>query len=220
MNTASAFPAKTTVNPPSRRVTDAPTRVFHALFALSFTGAYLTGDSERWRMLHLSLGYTLAGLLVFRVFWGLFGPRQTRLSLLAHKLGGWSLWVQELRRGRFNARHGQNLLMASAGVALLVLALPLALSGYIAFADWTEALGWADAVAQLHQWVANSMLAVLGLHLGLIAVLSWLRGWHHATTMFHGRIPGRGPDLAIHNHSGIALILWLSVCIGWLWPWI
>ena len=65
---------------PTRRVTDAPTRVFHWLFALCFAGAYLTADGERLRLLHVTLGYTLAGLLAFRVLYGLFGPRQVRLQ--------------------------------------------------------------------------------------------------------------------------------------------
>ena len=30
-----------------RRVVDAPTRMFHWLFALSFVGAYLSADGER-----------------------------------------------------------------------------------------------------------------------------------------------------------------------------
>ncbi|MDP3835815.1 MAG: cytochrome b/b6 domain-containing protein, partial [Hydrogenophaga sp.] len=52
---------------PTRLVIDAPTRMFHWLFALSFVGAYRTADGERWRLLHVTLGYTLAGLLAFRV---------------------------------------------------------------------------------------------------------------------------------------------------------
>ena len=67
---------------------DAPTRVFHWLFALSFLGAYLTADGERFRLLHVTLGYTMAGLLVFRVLYGLLGPRQAGLALLWRKLSG------------------------------------------------------------------------------------------------------------------------------------
>ncbi|MFP5400059.1 MAG: cytochrome b/b6 domain-containing protein, partial [Gammaproteobacteria bacterium] len=50
---------------PSRRVVDAPTRMFHWLFALSFAGAWLSAESEHWRALHVTLGYTLAGLLAW-----------------------------------------------------------------------------------------------------------------------------------------------------------
>jgi hypothetical protein len=34
----------------SRLEIDAPTRMFHWLFALSFIGAYVTAESEHWRL--------------------------------------------------------------------------------------------------------------------------------------------------------------------------
>lgn len=39
---------------PSIRVWDAPVRVFHWLLALSFAGAWLTAESARWRLVHVS----------------------------------------------------------------------------------------------------------------------------------------------------------------------
>ena len=56
--------------------------MFHWLLALCFVGAYASGDSVHWRALHVTLGYTMAGLLGFRLLYGLFGPRHARLSLL------------------------------------------------------------------------------------------------------------------------------------------
>ena len=101
---ASATPAAAQ---PSRRVIDAPTRMFHWLFALSFVGAYLTAEGERLRMLHVTLGYTLAGLLVFRLVYGLVGPRQVRLSALWSKLSGGAAWLRSLRmRPRWPASTG------------------------------------------------------------------------------------------------------------------
>ena len=80
-------------------VWDLPTRMFHWLFALSFLGAYLSADGERWRLLHVTLGYTLAGLLVFRLAYGLFGPRQAGLGLLWRKLVGGPAWVRSVLQG-------------------------------------------------------------------------------------------------------------------------
>ena len=76
-----------TTTAPGRLVTDAPTRMYHWLLPLSFVGAYLTADGERWRALHVTLGYTMAGLLAFRVLYGLFGPRHARLGLMLRRLG-------------------------------------------------------------------------------------------------------------------------------------
>lgn len=58
-----------------RRVTDAPTRMFHALFGLMFIVAYITAHSEYWRTLHMAAGYTFAALLGFRLFYSLVGPQ-------------------------------------------------------------------------------------------------------------------------------------------------
>ena len=74
MNMTSTTFSSPAARPATRRTVDAPTRVMHWLMVLSFLGAYLTADGERWRLLHVTLGYTLAGLLSFRVVWGLIAP--------------------------------------------------------------------------------------------------------------------------------------------------
>ena len=132
----SASSSATTPRPATRRVVDAATRMLHWLMALSFTGAYITADGERWRLVHVTLGYTLAGLLVARVLWGLFGPRQVRLSALWRKLQGLPAWLQSLVAVRSPSemqaawRPGQNLLMALAVGMILVCIVPLTLRGY------------------------------------------------------------------------------------------
>ena len=61
-------------------VWDAPTRLFHWLMVFSFAGAYITSEGERWRLVHVTLGYTMGGLLAFRMVWGLMGTRYARFS--------------------------------------------------------------------------------------------------------------------------------------------
>lgn len=226
---------------PRRRVVDAPTRMFHGLFALSFLGAYLSAESERWRALHVTLGYTLAGLLAFRVLWGLVGPRHARLGLLWRKLAGAPAWLrataEAARRGalhEINWRQGQNLLMALAVAALLVLALPLTLSGYATYAEWGDALGdsvggmlggavgsllGGEAFAELHEALGEAFLAVVLAHLGLIAALSLLRRRNQALPMLTGQVEGAGPDLVKRNHAGLAVLLLAAVVAFFAWQW-
>jgi cytochrome b len=209
----------------TRRVTDAPTRLFHALFALSFLGAYLTAEGERWRMLHVTLGYTMVGLLGFRVLYGLFGPRQARMSLLWGKLAGAPAWLKTVAQSRSLAavpwRQGQNLLMAGAVAALLLLVVPLTLSGYATFDDWGSRLGGGvgDALEDLHEFFGNAFLAVVLAHLGLLLGLSLLRRKNQALPMLTGRIAGTGPDLARRNHGGLAALLLVAVLGFWAWQW-
>jgi len=206
----------------TRRVIDAPTRMFHWLFALCFAGAYASGDSEHWRALHVTLGYTMTGLLGFRLLYGLFGPRQARLSLLWRRLRGAPQWLrsfttpQVLSPGHW--RQGQNLLMAAAVAALMTLVLPLALSGYATYEEWGDVFG-GEAFEALHEFFANALLMLVLLHLGLIAALSLLRGKNQAQPMLSGRIDGNGPDLAKRDHAWLAALLLIAVLSFGAWQW-
>ena len=207
--------------PASRRVVDATTRMLHWLMALSFAGAYVTADGERWRLVHVTLGYTLTGLLICRVLWGLFGPRQVRLSVMARKLKGFAPWLKSL--GSVNSLHslqpawrqGQNLLMASAGALMLGMVLPLALSGYAVWAEWG-----GEWLEEAHELFGNAMLALVLAHIGLIVFLSFLRRKNQALPMLTGRAAGSGPDVAKRNHGVLALLLLTCVVGFWGWQWI
>ena len=201
-----------------RLVTDAPMRIFHWLFALSFAGAYATADSEHWRLVHVTLGYTLAGLLAFRILYGLMGPRGTALGVLVRKLAGAPAWVrsacQAPTRHGVHWRQGQNLLMAAAVALLLLAVVPLTLSGYSVYNEWAD--GWsADLLEELHELLGNTMLAVALAHIALIAGLSALRRKNQALPMLTGRVDGPGPDLVQHNRRWLAALL-LACVLGFV----
>ena len=210
---------------PRRRVIDAPTRMFHWLFALSFLGAYLTADGERWRALHVTLGYTLAGLLAFRVLYGLLGPRHAGLGPMLRKLASAPAWLRSAAQGLkpgtapgINWRQGQNLLMALAVTAMLVLVVPLTLSGYGTYNDWGKFLG-GEGLADVHEFFGNAFLAVVLAHIGLIAAISLLRRRNQAQPMLTGRTEGAGPDLVKHNHAWLAGLLLAAVLAFISWQW-
>ena len=205
-----------------RRVTDAPTRMFHWLFALCFLGAYLTADGESWRMLHVTLGYSMAGLLGFRVLYGLVGPRQAGLGLMWRKLGSAPAWLRSLRAAKslsaVNWRQGQNLLMALAVVALLVLVVPLTLSGYATFNEWGVFPG-EDWLGEMHEFLGEAFLFVVLAHLALILGLSLLRRKNLASPMLTGSVEGPGPGLVQKNRAWLATLLLLAVLAYGAWEW-
>jgi len=216
-NPSVSFPDERASQTPTRRVTDAPMRMFHWLFALCFVGAYASADSESWRLLHVTLGYTLAGLLALRVAYGLIGPRQARLSLLWRRLTGMKAWLTSFRPGapgQVNARQGQNLLMALALVALLVAVVPVTLSGYATYNEWG-----GEWLEELHESAGEVFLWLVLAHLGLILVLSVLRRKNQALPMLTGRVEGAGPDVARRNHAWLAIVLLAAVLAFWAWQW-
>ena len=206
--------------PPSRRVVDATTRMLHWLMAFAFTGAYLTADGERWQLVHVTLGYTLAGLVVARLLWGLLGPRQVRLPLLWRRLKGLPAWLRSLAALRsFGAlracwKPGQSLLMALAVALILALVVPLTLSGYAVWDAWGGE--WLEDV---HEFFGEALLWVVLAHIGLIVLLSLLRRKNQALPMLTGRIPGAGPDGAKHNHGLLAAAVLACVLGFWAWQW-
>jgi cytochrome b len=62
------------------RVWDLPTRVFHWSLAASFTIAFVTSESEKLRDTHVLAGYSLAGLIAFRILWGFVGGTHSPAS--------------------------------------------------------------------------------------------------------------------------------------------
>lgn len=229
MNTSTTFPCAddatagatgAAARPPSRRVTDAATRMLHWLMALSFTGAYLTADGERWRLVHVSLGYTLAGLVVARLLWGLVGPRQVRLPALMRKVQGLPAWLKSLAAVRSAGalqpvwRQGQNLFMGLAVLLILGLAAPLTLSGYAVWSDWG-----GEWLEEIHELMGNATLMVVLAHIGLIVLLSVIRRKNQALPMLTGRVAGSGPDLARRNHGWLAALVLACVLGFWGWQW-
>jgi cytochrome b len=198
-HTPSINPAATGASPASppargRIVTPVFIRLSHWLMALSFTLAYASGDSERWRLLHLGMGYTLLGLLTVRLLYGLMGPPSSRLSLLWRRLSGagavWRGVRQASRLSDVPWRAAQNLLLPLSILAILALVLPLAFSGHATYEDWGSAWGgeWAaDAWAELHEALGELLLITVLGHLGLILGLSLMRRRNLALPMLTGR---------------------------------
>lgn len=204
----------TTGQASGRRVIDAPIRAFHWLFALSFTGAWLTAESESWRDVHVTLGYAFAGLLLFRLIYGLAGPRQARLSQIWHRVSGLSTWLGDARAGRVDWARLATLGLGTAMLLLIVIGVPLVLAGYATHRDW---LGMEDALGEVHESFANVALALVLAHLTLIAGLSAARHKNLARPMLTGRMPGRGPDLIKSNRAGLATLLLAAYLglVGW-----
>jgi cytochrome b len=163
-------------------VWDLPVRLFHWLFALSFAGAYLTGDSERLRDIHVMLGYTVAGLVAFRLAWGLLGTRYARFASFAYGPRQVLGYLRSLLTRSPQHYLGHNPAGSWAIYGLLGLSALAAAAGYATYND----VG-GHAMEEVHEALANGLLALVLVHIAGVAASSLLHGENLVRAMITGR---------------------------------
>jgi cytochrome b len=193
-------------------VTDAPTRMFHWLFALSFLIAYLSADADGWRRLHVTMGYTFGGLLVFRLLYGWLGPKPLGWGPLKRKVAGVGPWLKTwVQPGvRVNWRQGQNVALATSIAVILGVVAPLVLTGYGFYQKWAG--HW---LKEVHEWLGTVLLWAVLAHVGLLLVLSLVRRQNQALPMLTGRSSMAGPG-PIKQRRGWLAGLVLAAVLGFV----
>lgn len=190
-------------------VWDAPVRVFHWLMVVSFAGAWLTAESERWRLLHVTLGYTMVGLVGFRIVWGVVGTRYARFAEFVRSPAAIFRYLASLVKGRPEPHVGHNPAGAIAIVAMLLLTCAVGVTGWAAYngaaGEWVE---------ELHEGAANAMLALVIVHVAAVLVSSVLHRENLAAAMVTGYKSGRVGDGIRKARWWIALVLVAAVA-GW-----
>lgn len=199
---------------PTVRIWDAPVRLFHGLLALCFAGAWLTAESERLRTLHVTLGLTMAGLVAFRLVWGVVGSRHARFGDFVRGPRAVLAYLRSLLTARPADHAGHN----PAG-GWMVLAL-------LALAATTSALGWlaydgldAEWVAESHEAAASLMLFLVGLHVAGVIASSVLHRQNLVRAMITGRKPAPEAEDNGSPRRGVAVLLAAAVLGFWAWQW-
>ena len=105
------------------QVWDPLVRLFHWLLVASFVTAYVT--QEERLDLHVWSGYVVGALLIFRVIWGLVGPRHARFRDFLYSPRDVLAYVWDLLRLRTTRYLGHN---PAGGVMIFALLLFLALT--------------------------------------------------------------------------------------------
>jgi cytochrome b len=197
-------------------VWDIPTRVFHWLLALSFAGAYITAESESWRLAHVTLGYTFAGLILFRLVWGLIGTRHARFSDFAFGPRRVMQYLRSLLSFKPEHHVGHNPAGSWAIYAILAGGLAIGLSGYALFNDIGGDIG-GEAFEEVHEFFGNAVLAVVIVHILGVVISSVLHRENLPRSMVDGYKQGtasqaiRGPRWIVGTVLATAVFgFWLN----------
>lgn len=165
-----------------RLIWDLPTRVFHWALACSFLGAYLLAEQDDLRSLHVMFGYTVAGLIAFRLLWGLIGSTHSRFRDFSYSPVEAIRYLRDLATGRARDYEGHNPAGSWAIFGLLTVAAATAMTGWL---HYNEMGG--EVVEELHEVLANAWLVLVAVHVSGVIVASLVHRRNLVATMITGR---------------------------------
>lgn len=194
-------------------VWDWPVRIGHWLMVGGFIVAWLTSESETWRLVHAWSGSIVIAVALFRLPWGFIGSRYARFVEFVRGPSSVIDYLSNLLKLQPAHHTGHNPAGGWAIVILLVLAI---LSGITGWATYNEIGG--EWLGELHEGLAAAMLAVVFIHVAGVISGSVLHGENLVRAMFTGRKQGM-PDEAIPSArplAAIILLAWVAAASWWL----
>lgn len=193
---------------------DWPVRVGHWLLVAAFALAWLTGESETFRLLHAWAGGALIGIIGFRIVWGLVGTWHARFASFVRGPRAVFAYVAGLLHRRHDdaAYAGHNAAGGWAIVGLLLLGL---LTGATGWATYQELGGeWME---EAHEVAASAMLALAGVPVAGVVVSSLAHGENLVRAMFTGMKRGRADEAIASARAWAVPILLACAAAGAVW---
>jgi len=152
------------------KIWDVPTRLFHWTLAGLIAATYVAQEAGRLQ-LHMTIGYVILTLVLFRLLWGLVGSRPSRFATFVPTPRRLARYSAAFVRGRPPSVAGHNPLGAVLIYAMLALVAVQAGSGLFANDDiFTEGPlaklvsdDASDRLTALHEtsfWILIGLIAV------------------------------------------------------------
>lgn len=197
------------------KVWDLPTRIFHWSLVASFAGAWLTAEGERLRAVHIMFGYTLLGLIAFRLVWGVLGTRHARFTSFVTGPAKIRDYLRSLLQRRPAPHIGHNPAGALAIVLLLGLGVMTCAFGLLAYNEVGP-----EWIGDAHEFAGNAMMALVIVHVLGVVVSSFLHRENLVRAMLNGYKHGSRVDEISGTRRTMGVLLLLAVLgfwIGYAW---
>lgn len=151
------------------RVWDILVRVTHWTVAAGITANLFF--TQKGSELHQYVGYTVVGLVVIRLLWGLVGTRYARFSDFSPTQSRIKRHLSDINARRIDKQHlGHNPLAAMMMLVLWAVIIGLGISGYLMEA---KIFGNREILEEIHEILANSLYLLVPLHIISAIVMSY-----------------------------------------------
>ena len=169
-------------------VWDIAVRIFHWALVAAFLTAWIS--AEEWDSVHEIAGYVVAGLVAFRVVWGIVGSRHARFADFVRSPATVLRFLRDTMTFRAPRYLGHNPAGGAMVVALLVALAAITGSGIMMTTDAFWGVRW---VREVHEIAVNFTPLLLVLHVLGVLLASIEHRENLVAAMFTGRKRAPGP---------------------------
>lgn len=183
-----------------------PSRIFHWYLAIGIVAAYLLSE---YTQQHAAIGISLAVLVLFRIGWGIAGPRYSRFRDFPISASKIKRFIKSSKKEE-PLYTGHNPLAALVMLLILATTILIVITGLAtllseeSFLSATPLLNSYELAHELHEIAVNVLIALVVLHLGGLA-----KSWHNdrkaqvVTSMITGikRMPGINANLNLSQRA-------------------
>ncbi|WP_027554010.1 cytochrome b/b6 domain-containing protein [Bradyrhizobium sp. Cp5.3] len=163
-------------------VWDLPLRLWHWLLAGFVLVAWFTPTVHD--TLHRFAGYSVIGLLAFRLIWGVYGSRYARFRMVGVRLRAAPRYLLNLRRGMTGRYIGLNPAGTLMLVALLLTLAVSAISGAMAVTVTFFGIWWVE---DTHTYSSDAVIVLVVLHVAGVVLMAILQRENLVRAMITGR---------------------------------
>lgn len=200
------------------------TRLFHVLLIIIVTVAYITTRAENNIVNHVLVGYAVAILVLFRIFWGFIGVKCSRHKDLLRKVSGIIIYYKELFSKNKEEYKGHN--PASSLYILLIMTnlVLVTVSGSLLygiqessgiFADLNSKYSdWMLVVESFHKISTIVLLASIIAHVTGVLLNLFLHGNEVIMSMVTGRKNGTDFDVILTMKQEVFGVIWIATTIS------
>lgn len=156
-----------------------PTRLFHWLLVAGIVAAWISGEEDRWLNIHAAIGSAVGALVLFRIVWGIVGPKYSRFSDFNLSLDALKEYLLSLLNP--SCRYiGHNPAASYVMVAMLITIVLAVFSGMLAYGIaenrgllaslHTGFFQDMEIFEEIHEFFVNLLWVLIAAHVGGVLV--------------------------------------------------
>ena len=206
-------------------VWDMAVRAWHWLIVLAIPAMWLTAE-YRWFGVHRTLGILVTALVIFRLYWAVFGSRTARATDWIAAPSTIIGYVRALPARGYRRTIGHNPLGGLSVLALVLALLVQVVSGLFAvdtdgmnsgplarFVDFDTGRTAQD----IHATAFNNLLVLIAIHILAVIAYAALKRVNLVGPMLTGRVRTQGPgNTRPHPLAFLAGVALASLAATWL----